>query len=673
MGGRLFVANAACDLMVGSPFVAVDLPYRHGVEGPLLEVLAERYSVLLTDEDEKRELSRIAGIINWSSNHDLSGNELRVLFASNTDRLSRNGDNGKTKTGEVVNRGPICKGRVFERILQAAIEVGDIETGGIELQVYPESEGHGKPNRAQPSSNVMRRFMAVKSQAHELARQHDSRYVNLGRRGTAAINREVVSKKGSKTDYAYKGFDNQHRRDLYQVQARIDQHNKTHDQPQFGYVWRDQFVPFATEELQVRAVFSGSIHKGGRMYASVQQLPCRSRLQLLVKIGDVVQPVSEEDFSSIHPTLAYAEKGQLPPNNSYSFLTCDGIDEELSTKICKRLVASRLNTETELEAMRATANQVQDEEISEADLAGRPYRKIKRYVFAMAPYVLAAHEVILQDASKERGAKLQRADSDIARDIMQQAALSSVPLLGIHDSFVVANGHADFLSSAMQQAFINRVGHGTGTKKTWLEGGVVRAARVMLDRAPTLPSQHVTALEVMEHGDAQEKKEARVLRANNRASEELAAKQLVIEPVATPAPVPVVEALQPGHKPVIEAKPVAQPAPAERTELPQDGRSGTRSFRDMAREVCAAPAPKVRQPVPTAPQPIPNIIEAWLGRKTVNVPPDKLQELWRVKQGMEQIAAEVPFLHAGQQSRALELSHRLNGLLARRDAVLSSL
>ena len=71
---------------------------------------------------------------------------------------------------------------------------------------------------------------------------------------------------------------------------------------------------------------------------------------------------------------------------------------------------------------------------------------------------LQQHDAIADDFGKDKGMELMRLDSAIALDVMYHFAEQGIPVLGVHDSLIVARQHRDELDWAMDFFYRKKVG-----------------------------------------------------------------------------------------------------------------------------------------------------------------------------------------------------------------------
>jgi hypothetical protein len=182
-----------------------------------------------------------------------------------------------------------------------------------------------------------------------------------------------------------------------------------------------------------RVFNDGSFDLGGRFYgAAWQQMPKAWRSRILIDS----EPTTELDFGSLHPRMAHNILERLDaPQDCYA-----GIHP--SREIAKRAVSALLNMEN------GTTNAPRWFRVEDA---GMPWK-------ALAKAARAALPAIASHFGTGAGLRLQRVDSDIAEAVMLHFASRDIPCLGVHDSFIVQQRHADELKAVMRAAYRSRIG-----------------------------------------------------------------------------------------------------------------------------------------------------------------------------------------------------------------------
>lgn len=187
-----------------------------------------------------------------------------------------------------------------------------------------------------------------------------------------------------------------------------------------------------------RRIFNnGSLAQGGRLYSQHQQL--RSVVREKIKIND--EPTIELDYVSIHAHLLYwrATGDIYRGSDAYTI-------PDVPRPLAKIAMQVLLNCTSRSAAQLALARHIREQHL--------PYR---------ASDVLAAmeslHAPVRAHLYSGVGLELQRQDSDICVSVLQAFAAQELPILAVHDSFIVRAEDADRLRATMQAASLTHIGH----------------------------------------------------------------------------------------------------------------------------------------------------------------------------------------------------------------------
>jgi hypothetical protein len=191
-------------------------------------------------------------------------------------------------------------------------------------------------------------------------------------------------------------------------------------------------------ETQLHRVFNnGTFNEGGRFYgASWQRLPQKT-LGLRRKIRIDGEAVVELDFKALAPRMAFHVLARMEaPDDPYLLLP-------VPRSIAKTSLNALLNMDQGI---------------------GRPYSGYNDEAAGMAwPALVEAARRCLPDIAECFGSgiglALQRRDSDIAEAVMLKFAERDIPCLGIHDSFIVQERHADELREVMMAVYLDQTGY----------------------------------------------------------------------------------------------------------------------------------------------------------------------------------------------------------------------
>ncbi len=148
------------------------------------------------------------------------------------------------------------------------------------------------------------------------------------------------------------------------------------------------------------------------------------------------EQVVELDFASMHPTMLYLRSGLEPPEDAYAK---DGFERG----ILKLAFNVALNASTSASACRAVARSLREAGHAEPEPTAR------HYVQAMPTLYPEFESQVFSGV----GLDLQRLDSDIAARVMKSCTEAVIPVLVMHDSFLVGRSHEVELRRMMTEAF----------------------------------------------------------------------------------------------------------------------------------------------------------------------------------------------------------------------------
>ena len=178
---------------------------------------------------------------------------------------------------------------------------------------------------------------------------------------------------------------------------------------------------------------------GGRFYGAWwQNVPSKYRSRIVID----GKRTKEYDFSGLHPNILYAMNHLTFPDDPY-----DNLVKGVPRKACKVAFNVMLNSSKELKTF--------------------PDLNLSQYGVkwaALSAAIIVRHKPIAHHFYTGIGKELQKIDSDIAEDVMLHFAKMRVPVLPIHDSFVMHHGYEKELQDAMGKAFRDHFGQEIGIK-----------------------------------------------------------------------------------------------------------------------------------------------------------------------------------------------------------------
>ena len=185
-------------------------------------------------------------------------------------------------------------------------------------------------------------------------------------------------------------------------------------------------------------IYNQSFGRGGRFYAqgsSWQNMKAEARKQIEI----AGEPVAELDFSTLHPSILYAEVGAIPPADCYAIKGWD-------RKLVKVAMLTLINAPTIHSARHSIAHNERMEHPGSQDALHTADMLIEDIKQLHLPIAASFHS--------DAGARLMNIDASIAEMVMTTMIGQGIVVLPVHDSFLVAQSKAAQLEAAMMQAAI---------------------------------------------------------------------------------------------------------------------------------------------------------------------------------------------------------------------------
>lgn len=202
---------------------------------------------------------------------------------------------------------------------------------------------------------------------------------------------------------------------------------------------------------KVYRVFNNEDWKqGGRIYGAWWH-GCPKELRKYIIING--SPVVELDFSSIHVLLLYAHLGDNFLDEDTDAYTIEGHDFRSAMKV---VMMSAINAKPSDKADGDTrAIQATWDTLIKKHNQKRKEHGIDSHesLYNMLEAIKERHPRIAKFLASGEGIKLQKEDSDIAVDIINQHTKMNVPILSVHDSFIVPYMFEPFTRDIMNQAY----------------------------------------------------------------------------------------------------------------------------------------------------------------------------------------------------------------------------
>lgn len=194
-----------------------------------------------------------------------------------------------------------------------------------------------------------------------------------------------------------------------------------------------------TRKLLYRVFNNGSFEQGGRFYGGWwQSVPSDYRPYLRIDDEITVEP----DFTAIHIKLIYAMAGEQIPCTDDPFIL-DGLTIQ-SRKFMKALFNIMLNSPSREDGIGALRGEWPEKKVPK-ELPGTNYHDL-------LDIFLCQYPLLTQYLGTGEGVNLQFMDSAIAEHVMLSLIEQDIPLLPIHDSFIVKLKDQNKLIQAMEEA-----------------------------------------------------------------------------------------------------------------------------------------------------------------------------------------------------------------------------
>jgi len=190
------------------------------------------------------------------------------------------------------------------------------------------------------------------------------------------------------------------------------------------------YSPIQLHRATLRRVFnSTSFDEGGRFYGAWwHNIP--SAMRAFITIDGKF--TNEFDYGRIHPTILYADEGIILEEDAYDI----GIGEEH-----RDIIKHSFNAMVQAKSKLTTPPKDIDWKST-----GKTWKELRQLI-------LDKHEPIKDSFFCGIGNRLQFRDSQLAEQIMLRFAKQDIPVLPVHDSFIIIRGLYSELVSAMHEEF----------------------------------------------------------------------------------------------------------------------------------------------------------------------------------------------------------------------------
>lgn len=215
----------------------------------------------------------------------------------------------------------------------------------------------------------------------------------------------------------------------------------------------DKRVRIKGSRKQVERVFSrGSFEKHGRFYGGFWQQLNEDNRKLIHINGN---PTIEVDYKALHIKLLYAlnEEYRLYEEDPYIITwpeSISSIPPDRHRKVVKLLMLHSINAKDITSAYQSFRSQCD---------AGTPEKRLtNNQLKLIVDNFVEIHPLMEPYIGNDTGINLMNVDGKMTAEIMRLLTKQGIPVLSIHDSYIVEREHFVYLRSAMAMAAIRIAG-----------------------------------------------------------------------------------------------------------------------------------------------------------------------------------------------------------------------
>ena len=234
-----------------------------------------------------------------------------------------------------------------------------------------------------------------------------------------------------------------------QPELLTEQYNratKEHELRRVSLSQRNKFVR--------RVFYRGDWNLGGRYHGGWwQQIPSRYRQHILIDGGHTI----EVDYSGFHIALAYATEGHQPPPDPYNFpILVPELTPQQQRPDIKLLALTALNADSRKAAFAAFRDQ------RNRDQRNTPKEDRVSYTDDLLNQLLdtflEGHEPIRHYLCTDKGVELMAIDGNITTKIIKHFTDQKIPILTVHDSYILSSEHERELMEVMKTVTAQELG-----------------------------------------------------------------------------------------------------------------------------------------------------------------------------------------------------------------------
>ena len=215
---------------------------------------------------------------------------------------------------------------------------------------------------------------------------------------------------------------------------------------------RHSLHPALVAIFKERFTLYGRLHTRG--YRHYQGFSEEERSEITINGDSVV----ELDFAGLHPYLLYAVEGKQFFGDPYSIVN----ERPEARPFLKQILLCLLNSKDETTAEKAANFWLARNNKERTMLHSIGITRARPFIDAFREQ----HQAIAHHfcTGKETGLRIMNLDAKIALDIVNHFARQNIPVMAVHDSFIVQQYHKDELRRTMQRTYQRYTGHRIAVK-----------------------------------------------------------------------------------------------------------------------------------------------------------------------------------------------------------------
>lgn len=355
----------------------------------------------------------------------------------------------------------------IREIIYALQDVGYIGLSKGSYHLFSHGMGN-RTTRIWPAPRLIDEFQKVGLETYQISLHHDQECIILTKSDTDEVGDSISSKgkKGSPKPTDYQDTDNTRRmrKELQAYNALLERTYIDIPSLKETVIIRKsedgKEIPLTIDQSHkfVRRIFSReNWEMNGRFYGGWWQ-QIEEELRASIAINGL--PIVEVDYRGLHPSILSAQKGILLKGDRYELgkILIDGATKDQQREWVKLLVLTALNAKTKKAAFSAFRKK--------CDPKSRGKRLKNNELEKLLDGFANKHPHLAADLCSDRGIHLMFLDSQIAAYIINKFTTIDVPILCIHDSFIVDTLHAHELQEAMSEASQMIVGFDLEAERT---------------------------------------------------------------------------------------------------------------------------------------------------------------------------------------------------------------